>query len=129
KLAPLQILLDQIDSELLPFALAEHAVVVAAGVVLREVVGDRTGHAVIAHDAKRQQAVAVTVFMLCQIVPVELAISRARVALEDVHVLLVESRHGVLPACPKIGRSADAVLREQLASALLDSFPVLQEYA
>src|SRR5690606_10911580 len=86
KLAPLQILLDQIDSELLPFTLAEHAVVVAAGVVLREVVGDRTGHAVIAHDAKRQQAIAVTVFMLCQIVPVELAISRARVALEDVHV-------------------------------------------
>src|SRR3546814_17912405 len=55
---------EQVLAELLPFALGEDAIVVAAGVALRKVVGHGAWHVVVTDDNKREQTVSIAVFML-----------------------------------------------------------------
>ncbi|MFC3660424.1 hypothetical protein [Luteimonas notoginsengisoli] len=94
--ATLEVSSDQVDTEPFPLPFAEHAIVVSEGVVLRKIVGNRPGHAVIAHDTKREQAVAIVAFVLGQVIPVKLAISLLGIEAEDFDVLLVEPFHGLL---------------------------------
>jgi hypothetical protein len=91
--AQFEIALHELNAKCLPLALV-HDHTVSARLPICERIRCSTRRVVVTHNAQRKLSVSVAAVLLCKKVEVQFTISRVRITLQDLDVLLVQACHG-----------------------------------